>query len=315
MNKSRIKIPTGYVVPLNMNGLRGRMLKMPPPKGKKREILLIYGHHASLERFYSLAQVINDYAGVTLPDLPGFGGMDSFYKIHEKPDIDTMADYLASFIKLRYKNKHFSISAISYGFTVVTRMLQRYPEIASQVDLLISVVGFTNKDELMFTKNRYRFYYWLASFFKHKLPGAFFHNVILHPSILRTFYSRTHNAKHKFADLDAAGKEDLTDFEIHLWRINEIRTYMTTTLTMLTLDNTQKKVNLPVWHIYVASDNYFNNILVEENMHKIFTDYRPIKAPIKSHMPNVTAGKEEASTLFPKKICQLLKSTPKLAKS
>ena len=189
-------------------------------------------------------------------------------------------------------------------------MLQRYPDIAARVDLLISVVGFTNKDELLFTKSRYAFYYGLASFFKYKLPSAFFHNVILHPAVLRTFYSRTHNAKHKFADLDAAGKAELTEFEIHLWRINEIRTYMTTTLTMMTLDNIQKKVNLPVWHIYVAADNYFNNDLIDTNMHKIFTDFTPVRAPIKHHMPNVTAGKDEAATLFPKKITQLLKAAP-----
>ncbi len=310
MNKSTIQIPAEYVVPLNMNGLKGRMLRMPPPKNKKREVLLIYGHHASLERFYSFAQVINDNAGVTLPDLPGFGGMDSFFKIHEKPDIDTMADYLASFIKLRYKNQRFTVAAVSYGFTVVTRMLQRYPDIAQRVDLLISVVGFTNKEELLFTKTRYAFYYGLASFFKHKIPGAFFHNVILHPSVLRTFYSRTHNAKHKFIDLDTAAKAELTEFEIHLWRINEIRTYMTTTLTMLTIDNTQKKVSMPVWHIYVASDNYFNNELIDINMHKIFTDYKPVQAPIKHHMPNVTAGKADAATLFPKQIKQLLKRAP-----
>ena len=80
MGKAEPK-PEDYIVPLNMNGLNGRMMHMPAPKGRKREILVLYGHHSSLERWFGLAQVINRYGAVTMPDWPGFGGMDSFYKI------------------------------------------------------------------------------------------------------------------------------------------------------------------------------------------------------------------------------------------
>ena len=311
MSEPNIQIPAEYVVRLNMNGLKGRMLKMPPPKNTKREVLLIYGHHASLERFYSLAQVINDDAGVTLPDLPGFGGMDSFYKIGEKPDIDTMADYMASFIKMRYKKQRFTIIGISYGFTVVTRMLERYPDMAKQVDLLVSVVGFAHKDDLIFTPARYHFYKNAARFFSFKLPAAFFKNVILSPFVLKTFYSRTHNAKNKFQDLSAEERVYLSEFEVHLWRINEVRTYMTTTISMLTLNNCIGKVDLPVWHIGVKKDNYFNNESVEKHMRAVYTDFKILWAPIKTHMPNVIAGKAEAATLVPPKIHQLLKRAPK----
>ena len=77
-----------FIVPLNVNGMRGRMLHLPAPnKNKTKEILLVYGHHASLERMYSFAQVINKYGIVTMPDLPGFGGMDSFYKIGKRQNI------------------------------------------------------------------------------------------------------------------------------------------------------------------------------------------------------------------------------------
>ncbi|CAN5445444.1 hypothetical protein BH10PAT3_BH10PAT3_2770 [soil metagenome] len=311
MSDSTIKIPAKYVVPFNMNGLKGRMLRMPPPKGKKRETLLIYGHHSSLERLYSLAQVVNDDAGVTMPDLPGFGGMDSFYTIGEKPDIDTMADYLASVVKLRYRGQRFSIIGISYGFTVATRMLERYPDIATKADLLISVVGFAHKDDIVFSRARYLFYRYTASFFSHKITAAFFHNFVLHPSVLRTFYSRTHNAKHKFKGLSETERRQLTEFEIQLWRINEVRTYMSTTISMLTLNNCLGKVNMPVWHIYVKNDNYFDNDSVERHMRLIYTDYKPLAAPIQHHMPNVIAGKEEAVHLVPKKIRQLLRAAPK----
>src|SRR3982751_3045218 len=96
---------TDYIRPLEMNGLTGRMLHMPAPKNKKRDILLIYGHHSCLERMYGVAEDLNQYGAVTMPDLPGFGGMDSFYKIGMEPTLDNLADYLAAFIKLRYKGK------------------------------------------------------------------------------------------------------------------------------------------------------------------------------------------------------------------
>src|SRR5689334_10233567 len=111
MAKQKAKNLADYVVPLNMNGLRGRMLRLPPPARKKREILLIYGHHASIERMFGLAENLNRYGGVTLPDLPGFGGMQSFYRLNEKPTLDNLADYLASFVKLRYKRQKVSILA------------------------------------------------------------------------------------------------------------------------------------------------------------------------------------------------------------
>jgi pimeloyl-ACP methyl ester carboxylesterase len=137
-----------FILPLDINGLQGRMLRLPPPSPrKKREILIIPGHHTSIERLTGLTELINQFGSVTLPDLPGFGGMDPLYKIGKKATIDDLADYLASFIKVRYKNRRFTIMAISYGFAITTRMLQKYPEISKKVDILVSWVGFVHADD------------------------------------------------------------------------------------------------------------------------------------------------------------------------
>jgi pimeloyl-ACP methyl ester carboxylesterase len=303
-------IPVEYLVPLNMNGLKGRLLRMPPPKGKKREVLLIYGHHSSLERMYSLAEVINDYAGVTMPDLPGFGGMDSFYKIGEKPDLNTMADYLASVVKLRFKGRRISIAGVSYGFIIVTRMLQRYPDIAKKVDLLISVVGFAHYQDFKFSPTRFRNYKYSTKFFSYKPTAFLFRNIALHPMVLKNFYSKTHNAKHKFADLEPEEAKILTEFEVHLWRINDARTYMATSHSFLTFNNCEVQIDLPLWHIGVDMDNYFDNAVVEQHMRVIFTDFIYVAAPVKNHMPNVIAGKKESAKIVPVKIRRLLASQP-----
>lgn len=165
--------PADYISPLHINGLSGRVLRLPAPPKKTREILLIYGHHASLERMFGIAEDLNQYGSVTMPDLPGFGGMNSFYKIGMKPTLDNLADYLAAFIKLRYKRSKITIIAVSFGFVVTTRMLQRYPHLTSKVNLLVSAVGFSHRDDFNFSRGRYLFYRSIAAVFSNRLGAAF----------------------------------------------------------------------------------------------------------------------------------------------
>lgn len=300
------QIPAEYVVPFNINKLRGRMLRMPAPKNKKREILLIYGHHSSLERMYAFAEVLNDYGSVTMPDLPGFGGMDSFYKIGEKPTLDTMADYLASVVKLRYKNRRFTVLGISYGFTVVTRMLQRYPEIAKRVDAVISVVGFAHHEDFVFSPMRMRMYRLSSKAMSGRISSMLFRNIALHPTVLKTIYGKTHNAKHKYEGKTGDELKALNEYEVYLWRINDLRTHMATSHSFLTLDNCKYRVDLPVWHISVKMDNYFDNKVIEQHMRVIFTDFTNCPANIKKHMPSVVADKKENAKLMPRQIRALL---------
>lgn len=291
-----------------MNGLRGRMLRLPAPKNHQREILFIYGHHSSLERWWGVVQDLNRYGAVTMPDLPGFGGMDSFYKIGEVPTIDTLADYLAAFIKLRYKNRRLTIAGLSFGFVVATRMLQRYPELVKKVDVLISVVGFAHKDDFTFSRARYLGYRWTAAFFSLPVTNVFFRNICLHPWVLRAVYGKTHNAKSKFENVPKEDLKQIMDFEIYLWRCNEVRTYMKTTVEFLTLDNCTAQVDLPLWHVSVKADKYFDNHLVEQHMRIIFTDFHDVPSKMDNHAPSVIADLKTAAPLFPAKIRQLLRN-------
>lgn len=306
MAKTAEKSSSDFIMPLNINGLQGRMLHMPAPSGKKREILLLYGHHASLERLFSLGEVLHEYGSVTMPDFPGFGGMDSFYKIGEKPTLDNLADYLATFIKLRYRRKHVSIIGVSLGFVIATRMLQRYPDLVKKVDLLVSAVGFTHYDDFAFSPSRHRFYRYGSSLFSHRLTAGFFKRVCLNAFVLRLAYSKTKNAKKKFTGLTKAEKRAIMDFEIHLWQCNDLRTYMAVARAFLTLDNCKTKINLPVWHIVAENDNYFDNHRVEQHMRIIFNDFHAVRSKLKNHGPSIILDKAEAKQLMPPKIRQLL---------
>ena len=177
--KTDSKQPNDYLSPLVMNRLRGRVLRLPAPRGKNREILLIYGQHASLERYWELALELNQYGAVTIPDLPGLGGMTSFYKIGVKPTIDVLADYLAAFVKLRYKRRKVTIMGLGLGFVVVTRMLQRCPDLAKNVELVVSLRGYAHTSDLV-SRPRGPLAHLSPRLFSWKPAAHFYKNLFLH---------------------------------------------------------------------------------------------------------------------------------------
>ncbi|HEX5394872.1 MAG TPA: alpha/beta hydrolase [Candidatus Saccharimonadales bacterium] len=301
-----------YILPLYMNGLSGRMIKMPPPRGKRREILLISGQHTSIERIYGLAEYLNRFGGVTSPDLPGLGGMTSFYKIGEKPTLDNMADYLATFIKLRYKkNRRFTLIAVSYGFAVATRMLQRYPELASRVDLLISLSGVTHKADFKWKKHNYYLLYGASWLFSRRVPAYVAKTTCIRAPVIRGLY-RIAEAKHpKLKDAKQAERAKRINFEIKLWKANDFRTWTYSCVSLFRLDLTKRHADLPVYHVSVDDDHYFSQVQVESHMRRIFKDFELVPTKLPAHAPTVLATPKDVEPFIPPKIRVLLRRQPR----
>jgi pimeloyl-ACP methyl ester carboxylesterase len=296
-----VKNPADYILPLNINGMQGRMLRMPPPKRKPREILFIYGHHASLERYFGVAELLNRHGGVTVPDLPGFGGMEAFYKIGKTADLENFADYMATFIKLRFRNKRFIIAGYSLAMPIVTRMLQKYPELSKKIDMVVSIAGFTHKDDFNFSKKRYLTYRVATKFFSRRLPAALYKHLVLRPIFIRYIYRHLFNAKQKFTGKEGEELQKAIDMEVTLWRNNDPRTYMATAVMMFSLDLPNRgHIAMPIYHAGVVDDHYFNNLRVEQHMRMIYSDFIHgiIKTP--THAPSIIADAKEASFFVPK---------------
>jgi pimeloyl-ACP methyl ester carboxylesterase len=239
--------------------------------------------------------------------LPGFGGMDSFYTIGREATIDSLADYLAAFVKMRYRRKRVTIAGMSFGFVIATRMLQRYPELTKKVDLLVSLVGFARYDDFSFSRPRYLFYRWGASVFAHRPTAWFFRYVCLNASILRLVYAKTNNAKNKFASVDSKEQFDrMMDVEIGLWHDNDVRTYMATTVQFLTFDNCKVRVDLPVWHVSAQADHFFDANRVEQHMQVIFSEFHAVKSKLDTHAPSIIADEKMAAPLVPAKLRRIL---------
>ncbi|MBX4201502.1 alpha/beta hydrolase [Candidatus Saccharibacteria bacterium] len=309
--KKAPQAPEDFIVPLNINGLEGRMLRVPSTKKNGREILLLYGHHAILERWWGLVENLTDYGTVTMPDLPGFGGMESFYKIGRKPDIDAYADYLAAFIKLRYKRGRITIYAVSYGFIVATRMLQRYPELAKKVDILVSVAGFMHKDDFKLLKSQRYMYIGLSRFFATRPVATLIRYVALNKFVITTLTKLIPHSKSRHIEVDPERFDMAMNFEVTLWQANDVRTHMKTTCEFLRLDNCTRRIDLPVLHVSSQEDHYFNNIAVEQHMRQVFSDYTDFNSSSKAHVPSVIAGKKEMSVLLPAGLRKLLNSKTK----
>lgn len=284
------------------------MIHMAPTKvSKKREILLVYGHHASLERMFALADYLTRYGSVTVPDLPGFGGMEAFYKIGEKPTLDNLADYLASFIKLRLRKSKITIMAISFGFAVVTRMLQKYPEIASRVDLLVSVSGFTHKDDFAWKKRSKIMLGGLAWLCSYRATSSIVKLIILKAPIIKGLYRVAEKKHPKLKDTSLQERDEKINFEVKLWKMNDFRTYTYVSSRGFTMVPLKSHVDLPVYYVAVDSDHYFNSVLVEQHMRQIYKDFTIVKTKMPSHAPSLVASAKDVATFVPPVIQRLLR--------
>ncbi len=301
MAKTINRSATDYIARLNINGLEGRQLHLPAPKNPKRQrnILLIYGHHAMLERWWGLVENLNDYGSVTMPDMPGFGGMDSFYKIKRKPTIDQYADYLAAYVKLRFKRKRITIVAISFGFVVVTRMLQKYPELAQKVDLIVSEVGFMHHDDFVYSARSKRLFRFLTRLFGTRIVSWIIRYTCLNKPVLKYLYTRMPNSKKRMIEITPEQFEESIDLEVKMWQANDVRTHWITNNEFLSLDNCQYKIDLPIHHVVSANDHYFDNETVKQHMLVVFNGYRQYTMNSKAHTPSVIADKKGTAVMLP----------------
>ncbi len=293
-----------YVEEIEINGLRGRMINAPARKAKaaKLNILFIHGHHSSLERMAGAADLLMDYANFCLPDLPGFGGMDNFYSLGMKPTLDNYADYLASFIKLHYKaSDKIVLIGYSMGFLVVTKMLQKYPDLRKRIVETVAVAGFLRGDDFIFTERRKLLYRISSKLVETRLLSFIFRELFLRKWLLSLVYTRTKNAKHKFKNLSRSERKKMVNMETTLWRINHIPTWCYTTRRMFDADLTAaKQLPIELLSVVVSGDQYFKNDVVEQHFKIAFSKVKTFVVDVDKHGMSVASTGKEVEIFFPK---------------
>lgn len=245
---------------------------------------------------------------VTMPDLPGFGGMESLYKKGQPASFDNLADWLAEFVKKTYGDGKVTIVGMSLGFPIATRMLQRHPELTKNVSKLVSLFGFAAASDFKMSAGARLWNAWLTRVFSWPVTSDIYRLTLLNPFVLRNAYHRTKNAREKFKGLTPQQATENMDFEIKLWHQNDVRTHMYTAYEFLTFDNTLgPKIDLPVYHIAVKNDRFFNNQSVQKHFKQIFNDYKLlVELTNGSHAPTVVRTAKEAESLIPKELLKTL---------
>ena len=293
---------------LNISGLQGRLLHLPAPKGKKRTIVLIYGLHSSIERMYTTALFHNQFGSVHMPDLPGFGGMDSFYTIGREPDLDSYADYLYSFLKSRRLTKDITIVSMSFGSLVVTRMLQKYPEVVDGVKDNITIVGFGRGSDFNLPSGLRWLIIGISKVFKTRFGAWLVKALVFNRWSLQIMFAffRLFNPKYKLT-LGEQRREALA-METDLWSKNDARTKFYTWDLILNFDLTRNAspIALSVHNMYTSSDQYFSAERVEASLQKLYASYQGSLANSELHAPSVLGSLEEIETLYSTEIKKLL---------
>ncbi len=299
-----IKLSSPYITPLNVDGMSGRKMVHPTRSQKHtRQILFVYGIHGNMERFYGIVHFLARYGTVTMPDLPGFGGMETFYKIGKKPNFDAYADYLADFVTKNYKDTKITIAGLSYGFVVATRMLQRHPELCDQVELIVSVMGLADSNNLSISTPRRWFFRFLLMLCRHQ-PFIWFFNRVL---FSERWLSRTYRPDHpKMLELSKEERPEFIAFETYLWRINDLRTYGTAMKELFSFHHDPAKVDLPLHHIGTEHDHWLNDADVRRDLANIYTDVTYHQSSITNHGGTAYDSEDEARELVPDSVIKLL---------
>ena len=299
-----------YVFDLEIDNLKGRYWQAPAleKKADSHVIVFLYGHHSSLERNLGLVQYLRRFGRVIMPDLPGLGGMDSFYKIGKKPTLDNYAQYLEAFLNSKLaQNQKFTLFGMSLGLVIVTRFLQKYPQRRKDLRLLISVAGFLTGSTLKFSKVRRFIYLKFLMTVKIKLGAWLFRCLVLNRWILRTFYARTFSAKAKFKNQTSKRKKQLLDMEVHLWHCNDVRTWAFTAYAMISCDLTNQKIKYDLYQIDVSGDQFLDGDMNKINLRKVYNKVVFLKLYMPAHAPTVIARVAEIEEIMPQEMIGVLK--------
>lgn len=299
-----------YVYNFRCYGLRGRYWDAPAYKSQHNQhlIVMIYGHHASLERNQGILQHLRHFGRVLIFDLPGFGGMESFYKIKEKPTLDNYVSFIHLFLKRKIPaNQKFTLISMSLGFIMVTRLLSLHPAYSRRIPLLISLVGFLRGKNLRFTPLR-RFLYLLGSRLIATRPGAFiFRYLILNSWVIKAFYANTKLAKAKFAQMSQQETEQALETEVRLWQDNDVRTWAYTSRLMLEINLVGESIKNDLHHITVREDQFLDGNLNLSDLKQTYGSVVCHQIPLQQHAPTTIADDKEAGRFISPALKALLK--------
>jgi pimeloyl-ACP methyl ester carboxylesterase len=292
--------PQKSVAALYIHGLRGRMAEWHGQPAAQQKILLVAGIHTSLERMDSTGQFLSDYGHVTMFDLPGIGGMDSFYRIGLQPSLDNYADYLYTAIKSVKLDKRIKIVAMSFGFLVVTRMLQRHPDSKRWIAGIVSFVGFGQASDFKSSRLRQVLYTAVAAPLSTSLGAKLARLLAFNPVSLSVMFRifMLFNPKYKHA-LAGDWRKSLR-MEHELWRSNDARTrfYLYWLFQRFSLVKGATQIDMALHNMSTPIDQYLDHNRVRDTLSSLYSEVSSSSANLDVHAPSIMGDVQEMRRVF-----------------
>lgn len=271
------------------------------------QILVVYGQHASLERTAPIVEVLRDYGEVWHPDMPGFGGMDSFYKLGLRATTDNYARYLHEFIEQHIGGKPLVLVGLSYGFANITRLLQLYPEHLKQTVAAISFVGFTGARDFAISPAAKRLFIQYYAAFGSTWVGNKLLN-LQHAPIWRPFYWWIYRHKYAGQPNRRAMRQADSRIQRHLWKINDNRTHAATAYEFLfSLDLRGKPLPVSVYHLGTSYDDFFDHDQVVAHMREVYPNLTTFKLNLSNHSPSNEVTVDDVRRIIPMELLEAFK--------
>lgn len=293
-------------------GLAGRYGHWPANRtNATRTFVLVYGQHATIERLKPIIETLQNYGDVYLADNPGFGGMDSPYKIKAYPDLDFYAQHLKNFID-RYvdPSRQLTLVGVSYGFQMLVEFLHSYPMYCQRVEQLISFVGFvSHKDFNMPKRVSIPLMYMLCNSGRTKL-GAALYDRILNERLIMATYKATKPIQAKFKNLDGDEAKQYAREQAWLWLVNDNRTHGVTAWDFFKkTDLTAYRIDVEAIHIGVPKDHLLRNHQIEDEMSRMFSTFTAYSLHLDNHAPLDLDTAKKVQSMLPKAISDRLNTS------
>jgi hypothetical protein len=274
-------------------------------KNNKSNVLIVYDFNSNIEMYFGLAVYLSKRSNVTVVDLPGFGGMDSMYKIRKIPSINNISDYLASFIKLRYKNKRLNLLTFGFGSVLAVRCIQNNDSLFKKINNYIFINGYSHHDDFDISSRRKKYRYLL-----NRIKATSLVSFIIKSTIYsRSFLDYRINKNSEVRKL-SNGFSYLKQFLVDLNRENDLRTKYYLQAQVLKLDNCNNHISGKCWFVNVGSKS--KGLIprrIEQHFKIIFSTFASVNVKGVRKIPLIMNDEKIAAKIIPIKIRNILRKS------
>ncbi len=301
-----VNIPDKYLNFVEIDGQKIRYLKMPAKNPQKKNVaqFMLNGHHSSVERIYPLLRFGRQFGNVYCVEPPGFGVSERFEG--REPTFANYAEFFSKFIDKVVDEEEVIFTGSSFGFIVGTILLQNYEAIRKRVKGFVGIVGFVDVSAISIPEMKRRLLGAVLRIFRYRRLADFLQKYIIGSDRFMNWAINKFFITPQYEDFSDEEKKAALEFDIWLWRVNDLYTNIYSLTEILALDVTDKSVDTPLHFVYTTNDQYFDHEKLPGSIREVYKDVKfyPIKMPF--HAPRFIDSIEEYKPLVPDEVVEYL---------